>query len=380
MKKMINIAIALAFPAIAIAQQQNFHIKARFNDPLTKGKVYLYYMNGAKNTRDSAIFSNGAFELKGQVEGIKQAHLVFYNTGVRHTDPKQSGRDSRTVFLDNSTILIQAKDSVKTAKVIGSVVQDQYDVYKKLVGAAEEKVEAQRSAYYKLSPEQRKDEAVQKELAKQSDLADKNLEEVMINYIKNNPDSYFSIEAINKIAGAYFDAAKVAPFYNKLTARLRNSKEGKMLGVNIEGAFASEPGKMAPDFTQKDADGKPVRLSDFKGKYVLLDFWASWCGPCRAENPKVLKAYNAFKDKNFTVLGVSIDRDDQRVAWLKAVKDDALPWTQLVDPDHTDPKSASNLYAIKAIPSNYLIDPNGKIIAKNLRGDALEKKLAEVIK
>lgn len=379
MKRFI-IATVMAFPAIAVAQQQNFHIKAKFNEPTIQGKVYLYYMNGVKNTTDSAIFNNGAFEMKGQVDGIKQAHLVFYNTGVKNTDIKQRGRDSRTVFLDNSTMVIEIKDSLKTAEITGSVVQDQYAVYQGLVGAAEEKVAQQRSAYYKLSPEQRKDETIQKALTKQSNLANENLDQVMFTYIKNNPDSYFSLEAINKLAGSYFDAAKVEPLYKQLTTRLRNSKEGKMVGVNIGGAFATEPGKMAPDFTQKDAEGKAVRLSDFKGKYVLVDFWASWCGPCRAENPKVLKAYNAFKDKNFTVLGVSIDRDDKRADWLKAVKDDALPWTQLVDPDHTDPKSASNLYAIKAIPSNFLIDPSGKIIAKNLRGDALEKKLAEVIK
>ncbi|WP_316814794.1 TlpA disulfide reductase family protein [Pedobacter nyackensis] len=374
------VAACLAFPAVAMAQQNTYHIKAKFKDPNTKGKAYLYYYKGEKNVRDSAVVNNGAFELKGQVEGIQQAHLAFYNTGVKSGNAKQRGNDGRSVFLDNSTMMINVVDSIKTAKITGSDVMSQYEVYQGVVGVAERNVEKQRSAYYKLSPEQRKDKANQEKLNKESDIADKKLDEAMLSYIKNNPDSYFSLEAINKIAGSYFDAAKAAPLYKQLTARLRNSKEGKMIGVNIEGALATEPGKMAPDFTQKDVNDKPVRLSDFKGKYVLLDFWASWCGPCRAENPKVLKAYNAFKDKNFTVVGVSIDRNDMRAAWLKAVKDDALPWTQLVDPDHTDPKSASNLYAIKAIPSNFLIDPQGKILAKNLRGEELEKKLAEVIK
>jgi len=378
--KNLIIAGCMAFPAIAAAQQNNYHIQAKFKDANTKGKAFLYYYKGQKTISDSAFVKDGVLEFKGQVDGIQQAHLVFYNAGKKVADVKQLGRDSRSVYLDHSTMVFDVVDSIKTAKVSGSVVQDQYSDYQRIVGAAEEKADRLRSAFKKLSPEQRQDNSVMEKLTKDENDARKNVEVVMNDFVKNNPDSHFSLDAITKIAGSYFDGAKVAPLYKQLTSRLRNTKEGKLVGTNIEASFATEPGKMAPDFTQKDPDGKAVRLSEFKGKYILLDFWASWCGPCRAENPKVLKAYKAFKDKNFTVLGVSIDREEMRAAWLKAVKDDALPWTQLIDPDHTDPKSASNKYAVHAIPSNFLIDPSGKIIAKNLRGDQLEKKLAEVIK
>ena len=133
-------------------------------------------------------------------------------------------------------------------------------------------------------------------------------------------------------------------------------------------------GVMAPDFEEKTAEQIGIKLSTFRGQYVLVDFWASWCGPCRQENPNVVRAYETFKDKNFTILGVSIDEKPD--AWTKAVKADGLVWTQLLDRTN----KIAELYGINAIPKNFLVDPNGKIIAKNLRGPALAQKLSEVLK
>src|SRR5690606_23321862 len=128
-----------------------------------------------------------------------------------------------------------------------------------------------------------------------------------------------------------------------------------------------------------DTTGKPVSLSDFRGQYVLLDFWASWCGPCRAENPNIVKAFNKYKDKNFTVLGVSLDAKEQNAAWLAAIKKDNLTWTQVSDLKGWENEVAKQ-YGIRAIPQNYLIDPSGKIIAKNVRGGALERTLQGILK
>jgi peroxiredoxin len=136
-------------------------------------------------------------------------------------------------------------------------------------------------------------------------------------------------------------------------------------------------GSIAPDFSMNDTEGKPFSLNQLKGKYVLVDFWASWCGPCRAENPNVVAAYNKYKDKNFTVLGVSLDENKDK--WLQAIKADNLTWKHV-----SDLKGWANatvkLYGYDGIPYNVLLDPQGKIISTSLRDAALQARLAEVLK
>lgn len=144
-------------------------------------------------------------------------------------------------------------------------------------------------------------------------------------------------------------------------------------------AAASLLNKPAPDFTLPDVNGNPVSLSSYKGKYVLVDFWASWCRPCRLENPNVVEAYNKFKNKNFTVLGVSLDRPDGKDDWIKAIKDDQLAWTHVSDLKFWE-SMVVPLYRFEGIPYNVLVDPTGTIIAEGLRGADLERKLAEVLK
>lgn len=142
---------------------------------------------------------------------------------------------------------------------------------------------------------------------------------------------------------------------------------------------AENMNRKAPDFTLPDVNGQPLALSSFKGKYVLIDFWASWCGPCRMENPNVVSTYQQYKNKNFTVLGVSLDRPGQKEAWLKAIKEDKLDWTHVSDLKYWE-SAVVPLYGINAIPYNVLIDPDGKILATNLRGPALPAKLQALLK
>jgi len=147
---------------------------------------------------------------------------------------------------------------------------------------------------------------------------------------------------------------------------------------SLNASAAGWVGQQAPDFALSDPNGRVIKLSSFRGKYVLVDFWASWCRPCRAENPNVVKAWQRFRDKNFTILGVSLDQPGQKDEWLKAVMQDKLTWTHVSDLKFWN-SAVVPLYKIEGIPYNVLVDPEGKVIGENLRGSSLEEKLAEVL-
>jgi peroxiredoxin len=165
--------------------------------------------------------------------------------------------------------------------------------------------------------------------------------------------------------------------FSGLDKSLQSSKYGKSVNEYIKSVRLNGIGVMAEDFAQSDVEGKSVKLSSFRGKYVLVDFWASWCGPCRQENPNVVKAFNKFKSKNFTILSVSLDDDKAR--WTRAINQDGLAWTHVSDL-HGWSNEVAVQYNIRSIPANFLVDPQGRIIARNLRGEALEAKLSEILK
>jgi peroxiredoxin len=172
------------------------------------------------------------------------------------------------------------------------------------------------------------------------------------------------------------DASKRFPEHSGIAifkSEIAQAMQSQSQANSAASALLNQP---APDLTMTDANGKKISISDFKGKYLLVDFWASWCGPCRQENPNVVAAYNKFKNKNFTILGVSLDED--KAAWMKAVKDDHLAWTQMSDLKQWE-SAAISTYHFDGIPFNVLIDPQGKVIAESLRGEELEQKLNEVL-
>lgn len=200
--------------------------------------------------------------------------------------------------------------------------------------------------------------------------------EELIKQISEKPNETATIRLIQRLGGYDPDYKEMGQFFKKLDKKVRKSTEGKIFQRYLKNLQNSSVGKKAPGITQFDVEGNPYSLQDLKGKYVLVDFWASWCPPCRAENPNLVATYAEFKDKNFEILGVSLDRDME--SWTKAIKDDNLTWKHISDLQHWN-NGAAGVYGIKAIPQNVLVDPNGIIIARNLHGENLNKKLKEIL-
>jgi len=200
-----------------------------------------------------------------------------------------------------------------------------------------------------------------------------------IAFIKMHPDYLVSIEALQDAIGPLPDNILVYDtLFKGLDKTVRNSEAGKALRKSMDGFMAVRIGVTAPLFEAPDTMGNNIRLKDFRGKYVLLDFWASWCGPCREENPNVVKAYQQFRDKGFTIIGISLDEPGKRDAWIKAIHADGLVWQQVSDLQYWK-NAVARLYSIRSIPQNFLLDPQGKIVAANLRGEALTQTLQALL-
>ncbi|WP_374165943.1 redoxin domain-containing protein [Arcticibacter sp. MXS-1] len=194
-------------------------------------------------------------------------------------------------------------------------------------------------------------------------------------FIKKHPSSIVTAYVLYRNYSYRLSPEEIDRYVSQLAPQLQESQYARVLHELSKTLRTVEQGRPAPDFALNTPEGKEIRLSDFKGKYVLVDFWASWCPPCREDNPNVVQAYNKYKDKGFEILGVSLDRN--KASWEKAIRDDKLTWTHVSDLAYWKSKAAA-IYGVRAIPANVLVAPDGKIVGKNLRGEELQAKLQEI--
>ncbi|MGL5947096.1 MAG: redoxin domain-containing protein, partial [Sediminibacterium sp.] len=287
-------------------------------------------------------------------------------------------RDAYNIFLEEGAITVTAKDSLSKSTVKGSAAHIEYLNLKNRIAVYDE---PSKILYTKYSEASRKNDRVAADKIVESiDSLEKVINEsVYLPFIKSGKNSPVVLFALTQYAGYAIDPQKIEPLYNQLNVKVKELPGAIRFKEKIILAKKTEIGQYALPFIQKDTAGVDVSLASFKGKYVLLDFWASWCGPCRVENPNVVNAFNKYKNNGFTVLSVSLDQPGARDRWIKAIHDDQLTWTHVSDLKFWD-NDVAKQYGIQAIPQNYLIDTEGKIIGKNLRGEALQAKLNELFK
>lgn len=323
--------------------------------------TWLYLRTSSpEKTLDSTKVMNGKFSLIGKADE-KICQMIIYTAKY----------ENYVFFWAEQNTHLQLKNGeFKKALITGSKTQAQANLRNKLK-ELNQKLQDSLSQLLTIQ----KDDAVKKEL-KEKLIAAKNAErELDIKDVKDNPNSIISAYVLSVYA-ATWGKEKATALYENLSSEMKNTSYGKNIKNFISLNKDVKIGDQYVDFEQLNANGKMVKLSDIKGKYILLDFWASWCGPCREENPNLVKTYAAFKDKGFNIIGVSAD--DNKEFWLKAIKDDQLSWENVSDLKG-DKNRAALIYGINAYPTNFLIDQNGKIIAKNLRGENLNKKLQELL-
>lgn len=375
MKKLIALAAGCICAASLLAQESaDYSLTIRAKNAKPTDKAFIYYQKNHKMVIDSLDLVNGSAVMKGQTEHMYPAY-VYIEPGNSNFGKKPNSHPGQVVYIEKGNIVLEILGGDNGVKISGTPTNNDYTEFQnKLLPF--KKREAQMETLF-TEAKNKNDNAAMERLKTdyQNMMAERTVAEK--EFFNTHLDSEVSLDWLNTTIDVANNKTEATELFNKLSERVRNSYNGVRYTRKLGSVVSVGIGDMAPALTAQSLTGEQVSLTDFKGKYVLLDFWASWCMPCRQENPNVVKAYQKYKSDKFEILGFSLD--ENKMAWSKAVETDGLSWKHISDLSGWQ-SSAVYTFAVRAVPANFLIDPTGKIIAKNLRGEELAQKLSEIFK
>ena len=372
MKKFVLVFSILFSMLSCDSDPKGYVINAKIDGVQDGLKVTLKTFTNNKQVEvDTTTVKNGGFTFKGVIENPDIHIMSIQNT-----------RGSLPFILENKNLDFTIyKDSLGLSKIQGSQANDDAQEYMNSISKFRKESEILRVGFMKARKENNTD-SINSYKEKMQASGNKN-KEFNINFVKESEPSLFSVLLLENLLNSnQLPSNEIREILNSYPPKLQESVSGQRMKEKIDASLATAEGSLAPDFTAPTPDGKEITLSKVKGKVTIIDFWAAWCGPCRKENPNVVKVYEKYHDKGLEIIGISLDgnprQKDAKQEWLNAIEKDGLTWHHVSNLNYFNGPVAKK-YNIRSIPATFILDSEGKIIAKNLRGPALEKKISELL-
>lgn len=356
MKKILVLLIMLIVWS-SCRDKSKFEITGKFENARPQSKVYLYTINRNNETAvDSTVLSEkGEFKFSSSTSDVD-----FFKVKINNSEYVLIAKNGDAIKLE-----ADLSDQSLAYKLSGAEEADKLEELNKSKNQYVAKLAALEAQFQEnVSKEPQSRQAIINQMSPELSKVKQEMVEFILKFAMDNTSSLAGFYAINSLSPSDYEQEMLA-YADKIKSNFNKNQAVTDFLVRMAKLRAVQVGQAAPDFTMATIDGKTIKLSSLRGKYVMLDFWASWCQPCRMENPNVLRVFNKYKNRSFTILGVSLDKDP--VAWKQAVAQDGLNWAQASElKDFESPTVRA--YQVEAIPASFILDPAGKIIAKNLRG------------
>lgn len=371
MKKIVFIITSALFTIACNNLEDNEYLVSGSANGIENGKKVFIEVQTETGViaKDTGVVENGKFELKGIIESAELGFVRIENENF-----------SIPFILENGNIKMDiATDSIQNTKISGTKNNDKFQEFNNesfIVTKKRSKFEKNNVKRIE-EAKQKRDTATIKMIMKEYNSFQDEMNNVSKKFIKNNPDALLSVLLLeNFLMRQYLTPEEVKTHYDGLNSELKDSKYGKKIKSALDSMLVVGTGKAAPNFSGPSPDGKTISLKESLGKVTIIDFWASWCGPCRAENPNVVALYNEFHPQGLNIIGVSLDKDDAK--WKEAITKDGLTWPHVSNLKFWQ-EPIAKLYNVQSIPATFILDEKGNIVAKDLRGDALRTKVKELL-